>query len=274
MTAIFPRSDLPLLGRWIAARVRMTLRTPRALGFTFAFPLVLVMLFSAINAGVEVTARAATTGPVRAVLRALDRRLRARRSPVTRRSSTGSRTAREQGLLKRVRGTPLPMAVYLGSWGAGAVLTGLAAIVLLFVVAIPAFGVDVYARMLPAALVTAVVGGACLAALGLALGSLAKNGEQAMPLSQLTFLPLSFISGHLVPARRRAEVGHDVGGHLPAQAHRRRVRRLLPQQHAGRRLRLGRPRGDGRLDGRRDGPGDPAPTPRGRGRVARARPRG
>ncbi len=38
-------SDLPLLARWIAARVRMTLRSPRALGFTFAFPLVLVTLF-------------------------------------------------------------------------------------------------------------------------------------------------------------------------------------------------------------------------------------
>ena len=38
-------------GRWIAARVRMTLRSPRALGFTFAFPLVLVTLFGAINDG-------------------------------------------------------------------------------------------------------------------------------------------------------------------------------------------------------------------------------
>ena len=48
------RSDALLLGRWIAARVRMTLRSPRALGFTFAFPLVLVTLFGAINAGVKV----------------------------------------------------------------------------------------------------------------------------------------------------------------------------------------------------------------------------
>ena len=45
-------SDTRLLGRWIAARVRMNLRSPRALGFTFAFPLVLVTLFGAINAGV------------------------------------------------------------------------------------------------------------------------------------------------------------------------------------------------------------------------------
>ena len=28
----------------------------------------------------------------------------------------GVSTARDQGLLKRVRGTPLPMGIYLGSW--------------------------------------------------------------------------------------------------------------------------------------------------------------
>jgi hypothetical protein len=48
--------DLSLLGRWIAARVRMTLRSPRALGFTFAFPLVLVTLFGSLNADQTVTA--------------------------------------------------------------------------------------------------------------------------------------------------------------------------------------------------------------------------
>ena len=53
----------------------------------------------------------------------------------------GIATARDSGLLKRVRGTPLPMSIYLGAWLAGAALTGILAVVLLFVVAIPAFGV-------------------------------------------------------------------------------------------------------------------------------------
>ena len=113
--------DLSLLGRWIAARVRMTLRSPRALGFTFAFPLVLVTLFSSLNGDQKVAAPAGATS----------------RSPSTTRPSIGVfaltlacytsliigvATARETGLLKRVRGTPLPMPVYLGAWltGAGA----------------------------------------------------------------------------------------------------------------------------------------------------------
>ena len=98
-----------------------------------------------------------------------------------------------------MRGTPLPMGIYLGSWVTGAALTGIAAIVLLFVVAIPAFGVDVYARTLPAAIVTLLLGAACLASLGVAVAALVKSADQAMPVAQLTFLPVSFISGIWFP---------------------------------------------------------------------------
>ena len=78
-------------------------------------------------------------------------------------------------------------------------LTGLAAIVLLFAVAVPAFGVEIYARTLPAAIVTLLLGAACLASLGVAVASLVKTADQAMPVAQLTFLPISFISGIWFP---------------------------------------------------------------------------
>ena len=111
----------------------------------------------------------------------------------------GVATARETGLLKRVRGTPLPLPVYLGAWLTGAALVGIASVVLLFVVAVPALGVDVYARTLPEAVLTLGLGAACLGSLGLALGTVAKTAEQAQPLAQLTFLPISFISGVWFP---------------------------------------------------------------------------
>jgi ABC-2 type transport system permease protein len=98
-----------------------------------------------------------------------------------------------------VRGTPLPMSIYLGSWLTGATLTGIAAVVLLFAVAVPAFGVHVYARMLPAAIVTLAAGAATLSALGLAVASLVRTADQAMPAAQLTFLPLAFVSGVFFP---------------------------------------------------------------------------
>ena len=89
--------DLHLLGRWIAARVRMMLRSPRALGFTFAFPLVLVTLFGALNAEQTVTAPSGGDRQVRPVLHALDRRLRAHARRATRASSSASRPRARPG---------------------------------------------------------------------------------------------------------------------------------------------------------------------------------
>jgi ABC-2 type transport system permease protein len=77
--------------------------------------------------------------------------------------------------------------------------TGIGAVVLLFAVSIPAFGVKLNASTLPAAIVTLLLGAACLASLGVAVASVVKSADQAMPVAQLTFLPISFISGIWFP---------------------------------------------------------------------------
>jgi len=111
----------------------------------------------------------------------------------------GLATARDERLLKRVRGTPLPMPIYLTAWLVGAIVIGTASVVLMFVVAVPLFGVDIYPRTLPAAVVTLALSAASLAALGLAVASLVRNADQAGPVAQLTLLPLSFVSGVFFP---------------------------------------------------------------------------
>ena len=188
---------ISLTQQWVFARVRLTLRNPRALVFTFAFPLILIVLFSALNGNAEVDAYgekirfAQFYTPAIAIF-----------SLVTACYTSlilGIATARDQGLLKRVRATPLPMGIYLGSWVTGAMLTGIGAVVLLFCVSVPAFGVQITASTLPAAALTLVLGSACLASLGVAVASLVKDAEQAMPVAQLTFLPVSFISGIWFP---------------------------------------------------------------------------
>ena len=185
-----------LLLRWITARVRLMLRNPRVTFFTFAFPLMFLVIFSAINGDVRVAAPGAAGGEVRyaqfyAPSIAIFGLTMACYSNVI----FGISGARDEGLLKRVRGTPLPMPIYLAAWLTGAVLLGIASVVLMFVVAIPAFGVEVYPRLLPAAVVTLVLGAASLAALGLAVATLVRNADQAGPVAQLTMLPLAFISG-------------------------------------------------------------------------------
>jgi ABC-2 type transport system permease protein len=194
------RTDLTLLRRWIAARVRITLRVPRATFFTFIFPLMFLLIFSALNGNALVSAPGGSGGQIRFAqfytpsIGIFGLTMACYSSVIF-----GLTNARDIGLLKRVRGTPLPMPAYLASWLTAAALTGIASVVLMFVVAVPAFGVHIYPENLPAATVTLLLGAATLAALGLAVASLVRSADQAMPVAQLTFLPLSFISGIWFP---------------------------------------------------------------------------
>jgi ABC-2 type transport system permease protein len=193
------RSDLALFGRWLRARIRIQLRTGRAVVFTFAFPLVLILLFNGLNGNASVDAVGAA-GQVKfaqfytPAIGVFSLTTACYTSVIL-----GIATARDSGLLKRVRGTPLPMSTYLGSWLTAAALTGILAVTLLFVVAIPVFGVKIYGHTLAAAIVTLVLGAASLASVGLAVATLAKSADQATPIAQLTFLPISFISGIWFP---------------------------------------------------------------------------
>jgi ABC-2 type transport system permease protein len=193
-------TDVALLRRWIATRFKLLLRNPRASFFTFAFPLLFLVLFNGLNGGSRVPAEGAAAGKIAfsqfytPSIGIFGLTMACYTSVIV-----GISTARDMGLLKRVRGTPLPMGIYIGSWLTAATLSGIAAVVLMFVVAVPAFGVDVYARTLPAAIVTLALGGASLAALGLAVATLARTADQALPIAQFTFLPLSFISGVFYP---------------------------------------------------------------------------
>jgi ABC-2 type transport system permease protein len=183
--------------RWVFSRMKLTARNPRAIVFTFLFPLILIVLFNALNGNAKVqnlgqdVRFAQFYTPAIAVFSLV--------SACYTTLVMGLANARDQGLLKRVRGTPLPMGIYLGSWVTSAIVVGIAAVVGLFAVAVPAFDVHVYVSKLPAAIVTVVLGSLCLSALGVAVASLVKNADQAQPVVQLTFLPLSFISGIWFP---------------------------------------------------------------------------
>ncbi|MEA2310366.1 MAG: type transport system permease protein [Solirubrobacteraceae bacterium] len=193
-------NDLTLLRRWTLARVKLISRNPRAMVFTIAFPLLLVVLFSGLNGNAKVAAAGPGGGDVPfAQFYTPSIGIFGLTAACYTSLIVGISAARDSGLLKRVRGTPLPMWVYLAAWLTGAALTGIASVVLLFAVAMPAFGVEVYPRMLPAAIVTLLLGAACLAACGLAVATLVKTAEQAQPVAQLTFLPISFISGIWYP---------------------------------------------------------------------------
>lgn len=108
---------------------------------------------------------------------------------------------RDEGILKRVRGTPLPAGVYLGGKVASAVIVAAISVVIMLTIGAVLYGIEIYAAHLPGATVTFVIGVACFASLGLLVAGLVSSGEGATAVTNATLLPLAFISGvFLIPS--------------------------------------------------------------------------
>src|SRR4029450_11189398 len=102
---------------------------------------------------------------------------------------TGVAINRDEGLLKRVRGRPLPPWVYITARAPPAVSFSMVSAVVMVLVAVLLFHVEVIGRTLPAAVVTLLLGAACFCALGLAAGAVIPHGAAAPVIGTFTSLP-------------------------------------------------------------------------------------
>ncbi len=184
---------LRLLAGQIRYQNRVFVRTPIAAVFTVAFPLMLLVLFNALFSGE--TFEVAGRPPLRvAQFYAPSLAVFAAASATYTNLTITTAIARDDGLLKRFLGTPLPPWVHLGGRLGSAVSIAFVAVVAMLGVGVVVYGVEVRAELLPAAMVTFMVGVAAFAALGLAMAGLAASSESAQALANFTILPLAFIS--------------------------------------------------------------------------------
>jgi ABC-2 type transport system permease protein len=102
---------------------------------------------------------------------------------------------RDQGVLKRMTGTPLPSWAYVaGRIGSTLVITAAMTVVVLAIGRI-AYGVQVRAATLPGLLLALILGSACFTALGVGVVRYIKSSEAAPAVINFVILPLTFISG-------------------------------------------------------------------------------
>lgn len=176
---------------------RLFWRTPIAAVFTVAFPLMFLVLFNLIFDGtIDITGRkplsiAQFYTPSLAVFAAA--------SATYTNLAVGTAIARDDGILKRFRGTPLPPWSYLAGRIGSAMWIASLAVVLMLAVGVLAYGLEIRTSNLAAAIVTFVVGAACFASLGVAVAGIAKSGDAAPALANFTILPLAFISDIFLP---------------------------------------------------------------------------
>ena len=170
-------------------------RNPAAAFFTFVFPLLFMVIFNVLFGGGEDGGRFFT--PAIIVFSVITATFTNIAMSLT--------MARDEGILKRIRGTPLPAWAYLG----GRILHA-AGVALLLVVIVAAFGAVFYGvpvpwAQLPALLVTLLLGAATFCALGLAVAAFVPNADAAPAVVNAAILPLLFISNVFIPLQNAPE---------------------------------------------------------------------
>jgi ABC-2 type transport system permease protein len=127
----------------------------------------------------------------------------------------GTAISRDEGILKRFRGTPLPAWAYMTGLIGSGVWIALIATTLMMTVGVVAFDVNIEIAKLPAALLTFVTGSACFAALGLALAAASPTGDSAPAMANATILPLAFVSDVFIAIDDPPEWLTAVGNFFP-----------------------------------------------------------
>jgi ABC-type multidrug transport system permease subunit len=122
--------------------------------------------------------------------------------------------ARETGVLKRLRGTPLNPSTYLAGRAASALLTALITGILLVVEGLLFFNLEIDASGLPTAAAMLLLGTASIAATGFLLASLVPSRKAASAVGLGILFPVSFISNVFVAGDMPAWLD-TVGSLLP-----------------------------------------------------------
>jgi ABC-2 type transport system permease protein len=191
-------SDVGLALRQVRFTNKAFWRNPASAFFTFAFPLMFLVIFTSLL-GNDTTDFGNTT-------------IKNSTYYVFAMAAFGVITAcytniaisvsfqRDAGILKRTRGTPLPGWAYLF----GRVVHALLVAAILVAVTL-VFGKIFYDSALPTGrplaqfILTFVVGALTFAALGLAITSVIPNADAAPPIVNASILPLLFLSGIFIP---------------------------------------------------------------------------
>jgi ABC-2 type transport system permease protein len=104
-------------------------------------------------------------------------------------------TQRENGEFKRLRGTPLPAGFVVSSRAAVSVVVAIVMSALLLAIGKLAYGVRIPQSTMPGLVLAVVLGAAAFSCIAFAIAPLIASADAAAPVTNLTVLPLYFISG-------------------------------------------------------------------------------
>lgn len=125
--------------------------------------------------------------------------------------------AREQGLLRRGRGTPLPPWVFIAGRVGNAIVISAVMLVVVTLIGKLLYDAPIPWERIPAVLVTLVVGATSFCCLGLAMTVIIPSREAASAISNAITLPLYFLSGIFIPENEIPEGVLSFANHFPVR---------------------------------------------------------
>jgi len=188
-------SGLALVGHQFRYDQKAFWRNPASVFFTVMFPVILFLILALVFSGEDVNVRGgidATTYYVPAIMSL---------AIISATMQTLAMTlviAREDGRLKRGRGTPMPPWVFIAGRVGNSIVVALMMLILLAAIG-ALFGADVPWDRLPAILLALVVGAAAFCCLGIALTAVIPSQDAAAAIVNALLLPLYFLSGVFIP---------------------------------------------------------------------------
>lgn len=181
-----------LLVRQVRYQMLTFWRSPVALFFTLALPLIMLLLFNSLFGDASVTIEG-NEWPVRQFYTGGLAAFTAVSATYTNLANTVP-IRREEGVLKRWRGTPLPTPIYIGGFIGSAIVLAVIGVVLMITVGVVFYDLQVEAAKMPGAVLTFLVGVAAFAAMGMAIAAVIPNANSAPAVANATILPLAFVS--------------------------------------------------------------------------------
>lgn len=193
-------TPFPTTAKLVTTQTRYQLvtfwRIPVAVFFTLGLPLVMLVLFNALFGDSTIVTPEGSWSSKQFYTGGL--------AAFTAVSATYTNLAnmvpirRDEGVLKRWRGTPLPTWMYLSGFILSAVVIAFIGVTLMLTLGVVAYDLEIELAKMPAAFVTFLVGVGSFAALGMALASLVKSASSAAAAANATILPLAFVSNVFV----------------------------------------------------------------------------
>lgn len=171
-------------------------RNPASVFFTVAFPVVLLLIFATVfsdqtvdvRGGVKTTAYYVPAIITMAVISATMQSL-----------AMALVIAREDGRLKRGRGTPMPAWVFIAGRIGNSAVVALVMLALIAAIGRILYGVAIPWSQLPQVVATLLIGAAAFCCLGIALTAAIPSQDAAAPIINALLLPLYFLSGVFIP---------------------------------------------------------------------------